>query len=62
MSSFSVDEIGIDEVTQKVHEQQLAIRFDHPRRQDEPPQIGVVILRLLGFGIVMLIGINPDEV
>jgi len=61
MSSFSVDEIGIDEVTQKVHEQQLAIRFDHPRRQDGP-QIGVVILCLLGFGIVMLIGINPDEV
>jgi hypothetical protein len=55
MSSFSVDEIGIDEVTQKVHEQQLAIRFDHPRRQDGPPQIGVVILRLLGFGIVMFI-------
>jgi hypothetical protein len=61
MSSFNVDEIGIDEVTQEVHEQQLVIRFDHQRRQDGP-QIGVVILCLLGFGIVMLIGINPNEV
>jgi hypothetical protein len=60
MSSFSVNEIGIDEVTQEVHEQ-LVIRFDHPRRQDGP-QIGVVILCLLGFGIVMLISINPNEV
>jgi hypothetical protein len=60
MSSSNVDEIGKDDVTQEIHEQQLVVRFDYPRRQDGP-QIGPLILRLLGFGMVMLIGINPNE-
>jgi hypothetical protein len=34
--------------------------FDYSRRQDEP-QIGALILRLLGFGIMIFMGINPDE-
>jgi hypothetical protein len=32
MSSSSADEIRIDDVTQEIHEQQLVIKFDYPRR------------------------------
>jgi len=31
MSSSSVDEVGIDEITQEIHEQRIVIRFDYPR-------------------------------
>jgi hypothetical protein len=60
MSSSSGDEIGINDVTQEIHKQQLVVRFDYPRRQ-VGPQIGALILRLLGFGIMVLVGINLDE-
>jgi hypothetical protein len=38
----------------------LGSRFDYPKRQDEP-QVGVLILQMLGFGIVVIVGINLDE-
>ncbi len=60
MSLSSVDEVGTDDVTQEIRGQQLVIKFDYPRKQDGP-QIGVVILRSLGFGIVTFVGIDPDE-
>jgi len=60
MSSSNADEIGINDVTQEIHEQQLVVKFDYLGRQDGP-QIGALILRLLGFGVVILVGINPDE-
>jgi hypothetical protein len=60
MSSSSANEVGIDEVTQEIHEQQIVIRFDYPRGQDGP-HIGTIILHFLGFGAIIVIGINPDE-
>jgi hypothetical protein len=60
MSSSSADEIGVEELTQEIREQQIVIRFDYPRGQDGP-QRGVVVLRFLGFGVVTLVGIDPDE-
>jgi hypothetical protein len=60
MSSSSVDEIRIDDVTQEIREQQLVVRFDYPRRHNGP-QIRTLILHLLGFGIVILVGKNPNE-
>ncbi len=30
------------------------------RRQYEP-QVGALILRILGFGIVVIMGVNPNE-
>ncbi len=60
MSSSSVDEVGTYEVTQEIREQRIVIRFDHPRGQDGP-QIGAIILCLLGFGIITFIGIDLDE-
>jgi hypothetical protein len=60
MSLSSADEVGIDEVTQEICEQQIVIRFDYSREQDGP-HVGVVILHFLGFGVVTLVGIDPDE-
>jgi len=60
MSSSSVDEVGVEELTQEIREQRIVIRFDHPRGQDGP-QRGAVVLHFLGFGVVTLVGIDPDE-
>jgi hypothetical protein len=43
MLSFSEHEIKLSDVTQEIHEQQLVVRFDYLRRQDEP-QVGILIL------------------
>ncbi len=53
-------EILVEEVTQGIHEQHLLNRFDFLTTQNEP-QKGEVILRLLGFGVMRLAGIDPDE-
>jgi len=47
-------------VTQEIREQQLVGRFDFSTVQNGP-QRGAVILRFLGFGVVRLVGIDPDE-
>jgi len=47
-------------VTQEIREQQLVGRFDFSTVQNGP-QRGTVILRFLGFGVVRLVGIDPDE-
>jgi hypothetical protein len=60
MSSSSADEVGTDEVTQEIRGQWIVIRFDYPRGQDGP-QIGAVILRFLGFGVVKVVRIDPNE-
>jgi hypothetical protein len=60
MSSSSAEEVVVEEVTQEIHEQQLVNKFDFFTSQNRP-QRGAVILRLLGFGVVRLVGINPDE-
>jgi hypothetical protein len=60
MSSSSGEEIPVEEVTQEIREQQLVGRFDFLTVQNGP-QIGAVILRFLGFGVVRLVGIDPDQ-
>ncbi len=60
MSSSSAEEVVVEEVTQEIHEQQLVNRFDFFTSQNGP-QRGAIILRLLGFGIVKLVRIDPDE-
>jgi len=60
MSSSSADEVGVEKLTQHIHEQRIVLRFNYPRGQDGP-QRGVVILHFLGFGVVTLIGVDPDE-
>jgi hypothetical protein len=60
MSSSSADEVGVKELMQEVREQRIVNRFDYLRGR-AGPQRGAVILRFLGFGIVTLVGIDPDE-
>jgi hypothetical protein len=47
-------------MTQEISEQQLVSRFDFLTVQDGP-QRGAIILRFLGFGVVRLVGIDPDK-
>jgi hypothetical protein len=60
MSSSSAEEVVVEEVTQEIHEQQLVNKFDFFTSQNGP-QRGAIILRLLGFGVVRLVGIDPNE-
>jgi len=60
MFSSSADEVRVEELTQHIHEQRIVLRFDYPRGQDGP-QRGAAVLRFLGFGVVTLVGIDPDE-
>jgi hypothetical protein len=60
MSSSNADEGGVEELTQEIHEQQIVNRFDFLTGQNGP-QRGAIILRFLGFGIVTLVGIDPNE-
>jgi len=60
MSLSSADEVGVEKLMQEIREQRIVIRFNYLKGQDGP-QRGAVILRFLGFGIVTLIGIDPDE-
>ncbi len=61
MSSSNESEIGMNDITQEIHEQQLVVKFDGLRMQDKL-QIRALILQMLGFGIVIIVGVNIDEV
>jgi hypothetical protein len=58
MSSCSDDDIP-RELLQEIREQRITRRFDFGI---EPygPQRGAVVLRALGFGVIRLVGIEPD--
>jgi hypothetical protein len=60
MSSSSESEIGVNDITKKIHEKQLVVKFDYLKRQDKL-QLKALILQMLGFGIVIIVGVNPDE-
>ncbi len=60
MSSSSKEDIPVEPVTQEDRELNLIHRFDFWTIHNGP-QRGVVILRFLGFGVVSLIGIDPDQ-
>jgi hypothetical protein len=59
MSSSGADEVG-EELTQDIREQRIVNRFDYVTTQGRP-QRGVVVLRFLGFGVITLVGIDPEE-
>jgi hypothetical protein len=60
MSSSNDEAVPVEQVTQEIREEQLVGRFDFFTVQNGP-QRGAVILRFLGFGVVRLVGIDPDE-
>jgi hypothetical protein len=59
MSSSKADEVGGEEVTQDLCEQRIVGRFDYFTTRGGP-QRGNVILRFLGFGVVTIVGIDPE--
>jgi hypothetical protein len=59
MSSPEADEVGAEDLTQDILEQRIIDRFEYYATQGGPPR-GVVILRFLGFGVVTLVGIDPE--
>jgi hypothetical protein len=46
--------------TQEIQEEQVTIRFDFPRIQGTP-RTRALILHQLGFGVVTILGMSPDE-
>ncbi len=60
MSAPSNEEVPVELVTQENHKLNLVRRFDFYTSQDGP-QRGSMVLCFLGFGVVRLVGINPDE-
>jgi len=60
MSSSSGEEIHVELITQENRELNLVRRFNVWTIQNGP-QKGAVILRFLGFGIVRIVSINPDQ-
>jgi len=61
MSSFGADDIEVEELTQEIREQRIISRFDfYTTRRVLPPR-GVVVLRFLGFGVITIVGIDPNE-
>jgi len=60
MSSSRGEEIPIEPETQENRELNIVRRFNFWNIQNGP-QRGAVILRFLGFGVVRLIGVNPDQ-
>jgi len=50
----------MEQMIQEIREQQLVSRFDFLTIQNGP-QRGTAILRFLGFGVVRLVRIDPDE-
>jgi hypothetical protein len=59
MSSSEADGVGAEDLIQDILEQRIINRFDYYTTQGGP-QRGVVILRFLGFGVVTLVGIDPE--
>jgi hypothetical protein len=60
MFSSGADEVVEEQLTQDVHEQRIINRFDYLITQGGP-QRGAVVLRFLGFSVITLVGIDPEE-
>jgi hypothetical protein len=58
MSSFDSDQFVTD--LEAIHVKKIARSFNNPSNQPFP-QIGCVVLRLVGFGVVTMIGFNLAE-
>jgi hypothetical protein len=59
MSLSSADEISVEVLTQVTREQRIILSFDFYTNQGGPPR-GAVVLRFQGFGVVTIVGIDPE--
>jgi hypothetical protein len=58
MSNFDFDQFVIDH--QAIHDQKITRSFNNPSIQPFP-QVGSVVLRLVGFGVVIVVGFNLQK-
>jgi hypothetical protein len=58
MSSLDSNKLVTD--LQAIHDQQIARSFNNPSSH-QFPQVGSVVLRLVGFGVVTIVGFNFEE-
>jgi hypothetical protein len=59
MSSSSADEMSVEVLTQVTHEERIILSFDFYTNQGGPPR-GAIVLRFQGFGVVTIMGIDPE--
>jgi hypothetical protein len=59
MSSSSPKEVSLEILTRVTREERLLLCFDFYNRQGGPTR-GTVVLRFEGFGIVTIVGCNPE--
>jgi len=59
MSSSEANEVGEEDLTQDILEQRIVSWFDYYTTQGGPHK-GAMILRFLGFGVITLVGIDPE--
>jgi len=60
MSSSNGEEALVEPITQEDRELNLVHRFDYSTIQNGP-QRKLVVLRFLGFGVMRLVGVDPNE-
>jgi hypothetical protein len=61
MSSTGADDIEVEELVQETREQRIVRRFDFDTTRGVLPPRGAVVLRSLGFGVITIVGIDPDQ-
>jgi hypothetical protein len=61
MSSTSADDIEVEELVRETHEQGIVRRFDFYTTRGVVPPRGAMVLRSLGFGVITIVGIDPDQ-
>jgi len=61
MSSTGVDDIEVEELVRETREQGVVRRFDFYTTRGVVPLRGAVVLRSLGFGVITIVGIDPDQ-
>jgi len=61
MSSTGANDIEVEELVQETREQRIIHRFDFYTVQGVLPPRGAVVLYSLGFGVITIVGIDPDE-
>jgi hypothetical protein len=60
MSSSSANEIPVEELTQDMREQRIIANFDYHTIRGDPPR-GSAVLRVVGFGVITIVGIDPEQ-
>jgi hypothetical protein len=61
MSSSGADDIEVEKLTQESRERGIIRKFDFYTTRGVLPPRGVVVLRFLGFGVITIVGIDPEE-